>query len=149
MVILRVLARSELVTIKTHKKIMEEVHRGVMEHHLIDSMPLRFRAGAENVFHFKRRTRAYQKRKLRVKGHNKTLVWSGQTEQDIRQLKTAIIANSNRARVQYTMHFQKVQNRRKASTLREGSNLAERVTELEKILQREIDSYGVDRKSVV
>lgn len=143
MVILRIIARSELVTVRTHRRIMKELHREVLEKHIDETLPKHFQPEAMNVYHYKRRTLKYQKRKIRVKGHNRPNVWSGRTLREMRGLGSQIIADYSRARVQYTLHWQNVKNRRKASTLTQGGNTAERVKELEQINLNESYKYGV------
>lgn len=142
MTFVKVISRSSLVTLRTHKKIMRDLHRELMEKHLDDTVPLHFKPGAENVYHYQRRSKKYQERKRRVKGHNRPLVWSGRTERELKQQKQGITSTATRSRLQYTLHWQKVANRKKASTLDRRGNTYQRKLELEKILNREVEAYG-------
>ncbi|WP_350198838.1 hypothetical protein [Gimesia maris] len=79
----RVEHTSELVTARNHNKIMNLQLRDTMERHKNVGLPQRFRQGPKTrpggEFGFKARTRKYQRRKSKLKGHLKPNVWTGET----------------------------------------------------------------------
>lgn len=142
MVFLKVVQRSSLVTVRKHRQIMRQLHREVMVKHLRETVPQHFDERAKNVYHYERRSRKYEARKLRVKGHTRPLVWSGRTLRELKQQEGGIIATATRSRLVYRFHWQnvKAENRRKQSTFL--GQMLKRKQELETFLVREHTEYA-------
>ncbi len=58
-------------------------------------LPMHFTEAASQRYHYADRTRKYEERKARVKGHSRPLVWSGDAE---RQVRRAIALTSTATR---------------------------------------------------
>lgn len=112
-VILNPIVRSSLVTARTHGRLMREILYREMVDHLQKRIPKHFVTGADRVYHMRPRTRKYVKRKLRVKGHNRPLVWSGRTERDLIASKHRITRTQKQARLYYKNYFPLKDNQRK------------------------------------
>jgi len=98
------IVRSNLVTARNHAVIMKCLLLMLMYRHLRETIPKHFRDGAQNVYHYRTRTIKYQRYKLKKKGHNRPLVWSGRTERDI-QTGAVITANQYRSILAYKNYF--------------------------------------------
>lgn len=142
MVFLKVVQRSSLVTIRKHRSIMRDLHREVMVKHLRETVPLHFDERAKYVYHYERRSRRYEARKLREKGHTRPLVWSGRTLRELKQQEGGIIFTPTRSRLVYQFHWQEVaaRNRKRQSTFK--GQMLKRKEELEKFLVREHEEYA-------
>lgn len=76
--------RSDLVTARTHNRIMREVWRRALLNHREKRLAKHYQEGAEQKYGYRPRDPAYTAAKLRVKGHRKPLVWSGQLQRFVR-----------------------------------------------------------------
>ena len=103
----RIEHNSELVTARNHKKILNINFREMMTRHRDVGMPQRFRRSPKTrqggEFGFERRTRKYQIRKQKRKGHKKPNVWTGQTEATAKG--STVRATSKGARIYFRTHF--------------------------------------------
>lgn len=98
------IVRDRRVTARNHAVIMRRLLLAEMFRHLRETIPKHFQAGAQNVYHYKARTLKYQRYKLKKKGHNRPLVWSGRTEREI-QTGALITANQYRSILSYKNYF--------------------------------------------
>lgn len=111
---IRITYDSDLVTPRGHKKIMNILFRETATHHRDIRLPRRFRKGPKTreggEFGFDRRTRGYQIRKHRKKGHLNPNVWSGKTRD---MAKTAKVrATAKGSRIYFRGHFPLTSERR-------------------------------------
>lgn len=124
----KVVQNTELVTTRSHKKILNVLFRETMTRHRDVGLQSRFRRGPKTrpggEFGFEKRSKKYQKRKTRKKGHLKPDVWSGKTR-DAAQAST-VRATAKGGKIQF-----------RASHALE----VERRTELEKISSQELSKY--------
>jgi len=124
----KVVQNTELVTTRSHKKILNILFRETMTRHRDVGLQSRFRRGPKTrpggEFGFEKRSRKYQKRKNRKKGHLKPNVWSGKTREAAKS--SVVRATAKGGRVQFR-----------------GSHplTTERRTEFERISGRELDKY--------
>lgn len=111
---IRITYNSDLVTPRNHKKIMNILFREVATRHRDIRLPRRFRKGPKTreggEFGFDRRSRKYQVRKRRKKGHLNPNVWSGETRALAKVAK--VRATSKRSRIYFRGHFPLTSERR-------------------------------------
>ncbi len=79
---------SDLVTARTHKKILREAYRRALMNHREKRLGKHYRENAETRpgggYGYDPRNPEYVKRKQRVKGHRRPLVWSGRLQRFVR-----------------------------------------------------------------
>lgn len=111
---IRIEHNSELVTARNHKKILNLLYRETMTRHKNVGLPQRFRKGPKTrqggEFGYKQRSRKYQKRKQKTKGHLIPNVWSGKTRD---MAKSSIVrATAKGASAKFRTHFPMTPERR-------------------------------------
>lgn len=98
----------DLVTKRTHARIMREVLRTSMLRHRDHRLGKHFKDIAETRpgggYHYEQRNPEYVKAKLKRKGHRRPLVWSGRTMRFVRN-NSRITATQKRARLTARNYF--------------------------------------------
>lgn len=102
MAIIKFEMRIQLVTKRTHARIMREVLRATMLNHRNKRLGKHFQDIPETkpggAYGYERRQPEYQRRKLQKKGHNRPLYWSSALARFVRNNGT-ITATQHRARM--------------------------------------------------
>jgi hypothetical protein len=102
----------------------------IAQHWFEQYRPLHFRESAYSRYRFKARARDYVKRKRKRKGHNRPMVWSGESE---RLSRMARITSTNKGG-KVAMSARKLNFRHPASVI----NMAEELRKVNKIEVKEI-----------
>ena len=111
---IRISYNSDLVTPRSHRKILNILFRETATHHRDIRLPRRFRKGPKTreggEFGFGMRTRRYQIRKRRKWGHLNPNVWTGKTRALARVAK--VRATAKGSRIYFRGHFPLTSERR-------------------------------------
>ncbi len=96
------------VTKRTHNKIMKKINRAAMIHHRDKRLALHYQENAKTrpggEYGFRERSKKYNRRKMRKKGHTKPNVYSGYMQRYIRN-NSRITATRNRGRFYSRNYF--------------------------------------------
>lgn len=121
-------------------------YQAMGRHFFDENLPVRFTGYGFRLLGLQSRTRKYQRRKQKEKGHNLPFVWSGTTRDRVLSSQTRITAaaTSNKSHVALTINAQALNLRASASS----PNLREEITRvadrelgpLEKVLATAMES---------
>lgn len=84
-----------------HNRANKESWRETAIHHHRTNRAKRFTQAGARELDFRRRSSEYERRKRRVKGHNRPNVWSGESERRSRQVR--VTSTSKSARMRYSI----------------------------------------------
>ena len=79
--------RSNLLTVRLHKKLMKVLFYNMAIDHATDNLPRHFTYGAYQLYDYKRRARKYTEKKFKLYGHRNPNVLTG-------ELKLIILASA-------------------------------------------------------
>lgn len=109
---LKIALDETLITPRKHGQLMKRLLRELWEFHRDIHLDKHFQVGAESRYGLRPRSKRYQIRKARVKGHQKPLVWSGRTQSQIKQ-NARITATQHRATLTARNYFRMPTNLRR------------------------------------
>lgn len=114
-IVIRAEVAITIVTKRTHARIMRDVWRTLMLRHRDHRLGKHYQDIAETrpggAYHYERRNEKYQEAKLKLKGHQKPLVWSGRMSRYIRN-NSRITATQKRGRLVARNYFPLTAQRR-------------------------------------
>jgi len=88
------------------RAVVKEELQGVIAYWHRKMLKRHFKVGAVQRYRYRRRTEKYQRRKLRLKGHQEPLVWSGETRRmTIRQIRVSGTSKSARGTMSAPRYF--------------------------------------------
>lgn len=102
--------REDLVTVRTHNRIMGDLMRETIYGHRDKTLQEHFRPGNAQRYHMERRSQRWQKYKLKHYGTNIDLVATGETQ----RMLAAVLPTStkDRGRIRARTHFPLTDKRR-------------------------------------
>jgi hypothetical protein len=126
---IRGIVRSRLTTARLHGQLMRKLLRLAMVRHLRVTLAKHFLEGAQNVYHYERRREKYLKAKNKRWHHQKPLVWTGRTRDQL-QARSVITATQHQSRLLFKNYFPlSAQRRREIEVIlkREEAEIAKTV----------------------